>query len=232
LLASREALREVDFPFSPRFFSNSASGLVGLLLAILLPFRRMVKEDRIVTEQRQSVTGISGRYATALFELAEAAGQLDGVGNDLSRFSSLLDENADLDRLVRSPVFTADEQQAALDAVLVKAGIDGLAANFIKLVAKKRRLFHLRSMIDGYRALKAQKMGIVSAEVTLASPLSDQNRAALLEVLKTRTGKSVDLSEHVDPAIIGGLIVKMGSKMIDASLKTRLNAMKIAMKSA
>lgn len=175
------------------------------------------------------VSGIAGRYASALFELANEAKAVDQISAALDRFLAMLDESADLDRLVRNPVFTADEQVAAISAVLAKAGIDGLAANFLKLVAAKRRLFAVRGMIAGYRALVAEAKGVVSAEVTVAAPLSDKNRTAVVEALEARAGKTISLTEKVDPAIIGGLVVKMGSKMIDASLKTKLNAMKLAM---
>lgn len=187
-------------------------------------------KDTLVASSSPIVSGIAGRYAAALFELANEAGALDAVGTDLDRFASLLDGSADLDRLIRNPVFTADEQVSALSAVLSKAKIGGLAANFLKLVASKRRLFAVRGMIAGYRALVAEKKGIISAEVTVAAPLSDKNRQAVLDALQAQAGKSVALAERVDPSIIGGLVVKMGSRMIDASLKTKLNAMKIAMK--
>lgn len=176
------------------------------------------------------VSGIAGRYAAALFELANESGAIDQVAADLERFAGLIDASPDLDRLVKSPVFSADEQAGALGVLLERTKIGGLAANFLKLVASKRRLFLVRSMISGYRALVAQMKGIIAAEVTVASPLSDANRAAVLEALQAQSGKSVALTERVDPSIIGGLVVKMGSRMIDASLKTKLNAMKIAMK--
>ena len=175
------------------------------------------------------ISGIAGRYAAALFELARESGMLDQVGSDLERFSAILDGNAELERLVKSPVFTVEEQAKALGAILDKAGIGGLAANFLRLVAQKRRLFAVRGMIAGFRALVADEKGIVAAEVTVASPLSDTNRKAVLDALQAQAGKTVSLTERVDPAIIGGLVVKMGSRMIDASLKTKLNAMKIAM---
>ena len=186
----------------------------------------------IVASSSPIVSGIAGRYASALFELAREAKALDQVSVALDRFTAMLDGSEDLDRVVRSPVFTADEQVAALDAVLKAAKIDGLAANFLKLVAAKRRLFAVRGMVAGYRALVAEEMGIVSAEVTVASPMSDANRTAVLQALESQAGKKIALTEKVDPAIIGGLVVKMGSRMIDASLKTKLNAMKIAMNNA
>jgi F-type H+-transporting ATPase subunit delta len=178
------------------------------------------------------VSGIAGRYASALFELARETKSLDQVGAALDQFSVMLDSSEDLDRLVRSPVFTAEEQVLAVSAVLKKAKIDGIAANFLKLAAAKRRLFAVRGMIAGYRALVADELGILSAEITVASPLSDKNRDAVQKALEGQAGKKISLTEKVDPAIIGGLVVKMGSRMIDASLKTKLNAMKIAMTSA
>lgn len=183
----------------------------------------------VVASSSPIVSGIAGRYAAALFELAREGKALDTVSDGLDRFMAMLDGSDDLDRLVRNPVFTAGEQVAALTAVLKKAKIDGLTANFLKLVAAKRRLSAVRGMVAGYRALVAEAKGIVAAEVTVAVPLSDKNRAAVLEALEARVGARIALTEKVDPAIIGGLVVKMGSRMIDASLKTKLNAMKIAM---
>lgn len=181
------------------------------------------------------VSGIAGRYAAALFELADEAKAIDQVSGDLDRFVALVDGSADLDRLIRNPVFTADEQVAALTALLGKAGITGLAANFLKLVAAKRRLFLVRGMIAAYRGLVAARKGVIAAEVTVAHPLTEKNRAAVLEALtaqakKAAAGRSVALTEKVDPSIIGGLVVKLGSRMIDASLKTKLNAIKLAMR--
>jgi len=190
------------------------------------------RKSIVVASSSPIVSGIAGRYASALFELAKESKALDKVGEALDKFAALLDGSEDLDRLVRNPVFTAEEQVAALDGVLKKAKITGLAANFLKLVAAKRRLFAVRGMIAGYRALVAEELGIVSAEVTVAAPLSDKNREAVLKALESQAGKKISLTEKVDPAIIGGLVVKMGSRMIDASLKTKLNAMKLAMNNA
>ena len=135
--------------------------------------------------------------------------------------------------MVRSPVFGADEQLRALAAILDKAGIKGLAANFLRVITTNRRLFAVRDMIRAYRVLAARQKGEVTAEVTVAEPLSDKNIGALKDALKSVTGgKDIDLDMNVDPAIIGGLIVKVGSRMVDSSLPTKLNAIKIAMKEA
>jgi F-type H+-transporting ATPase subunit delta len=173
-----------------------------------------------------------GRYATALFELALEANVIDAVKSDLDRFDALVAESADLTRLVRSPVFSAKEQLQALSAVLERAGISGLAANFPKLAASNRRLFAVRDMIKAFRALVAQHRGEATAAVTVAEPLKDAHVDALRAALKSVTGKDVDLDIKVDPAILGGLVVKLGSRMVDSSLRTKLNAIKHAMKEA
>jgi F-type H+-transporting ATPase subunit delta len=129
-------------------------------------------------------------------------------------------------------VFTADEQIRALSAVLQAVGITGLAANFLLLVARNRRLFAVRDMVRAYRALVARHKGEVAAEVITAVPLREDQLAALKEALKSVTKQEVQIDLKVDPAIIGGLIVKVGSRMVDSSLRTKLNAMKQAMKEA
>ena len=176
------------------------------------------------------VSGMAGRYATALFELALDEHAIDAVRADLDRFDALLDESPDLLRLVRSPVFTADEQLKALSAVLDKAGIAGLAANFLKVVTANRRLFAVRDMIRGYRQLVARHKGEVTAEVTLAEKPNEAHLAAIKDALKAVTKKDVQVDVKVDPSIIGGLIVKLGSRMVDSSLRTKLNSIKHAMK--
>ncbi len=178
------------------------------------------------------VSTMAGRYATALFELAGEAKAVDTVKADLDRFDTLLGESADLWRLVRSPVFSAAEQSQALGAVLDRAGIGGLAANFLKLVTANRRLFAVRDMIRAFRQLVAQHNGEATAEVTVAEKLKDEHVEALRAALKAVSGKQVGLDIKIDPAIIGGLVVKLGSRMVDTSLRTKLNAIKHAMKEA
>ncbi len=176
------------------------------------------------------VSGMAGRYATALFDLALEAAAVESVKSDLDRFEALLDESADLTRLVRSPVFSADEQADALSAVLAKAEIGGLAAQFLKVVASNRRLFAAHDMVKAFRELVARHKGEVTAEVTLAEKPSDAHLAAIKDSLKAVTKKDVQVNVKVDPAIIGGLVVKLGSRMVDTSLRTKLNAIKHAMK--
>ena len=179
------------------------------------------------------ISGMAGRYATALFELALDEKAVDAVKVGLENFDQLVAGNDDLTRLVRSPVFGAGEQLAALSAVLDKAGIGGLAANFLKAITMNRRLFAVRDMVRAYRALVARHKGEVSAQVTVAEPLNDKNTDALKDALKSVTGgKDIDFDVKIDPSIIGGLIVKVGSRMVDSSLRTKLNAIKFAMKEA
>ena len=179
------------------------------------------------------VSGMAGRYATALFELALEEKAVDAVKSDLEQFDAAIAANPDLARLVRSPVFGADEQLRALGAILDKAGIKGLAANFLHVITTNRRLFAVRDMIRAYRALVARHKGEVTAQVTVAEKLNAKNIDALKSALKSITGsKDIDLDVKVEPAIIGGLIVKVGSRMVDSSLRTKLNAIKFAMKEA
>jgi F-type H+-transporting ATPase subunit delta len=185
-----------------------------------------------VAGEEHLVSGMAGRYATALFDLARETNAIDAAKADLARFDALVAESADLARLVRSPVFSADEQQQALSAVLDRAGIGGLAAKFLKLVASNRRLFAVRDMVRGYRELVARHKGEATAEITVAEPLKDEHLAALKSALKSVSGKDVDLAIKIDPAIIGGLVVKLGSRMVDTSLRTKLNAIRHAMKEA
>jgi F-type H+-transporting ATPase subunit delta len=173
---------------------------------------------------------MAGRYATALFELALEERAIDSVKADLDRFDALIGDSADLRRLVRSPAFTAEAQSRALAAVLENAGIGGVAGRFLQVVSSNRRLFAVQDMIKAFRTLVAQHKGEVSAEVTLAERPSDQHLDAIKSALNAITKKDVQVDVKVDPSIIGGLIVKLGSRMVDSSLRTKLNSIKHAMK--
>ena len=186
-----------------------------------------------MTGEGPIISGMAGRYAGALFELALDNKAVDAVKKDLDQFDTLVESSADLNRLIRSPTFGADEQLKALSAILAKAGITGLAANFLRVITTNRRLFAVRDMIRAYRALVARHKGEVTAQVTVAEKLSDKNLDALKSALKSVTGgKDIDLDVNIEPAIIGGLIVKVGSRMVDSSLRTKLNSIKFAMKEA
>jgi F-type H+-transporting ATPase subunit delta len=176
------------------------------------------------------VSGMAGRYATALFELALEENAVDQVAADLKSFDAMVASSPDLTRLVRSPVFSAGEQAKALVAVLEKAGIKGVAANFLRIIAQNRRLFAVREMIRGFNRLFAKHKGEVTAQVTVAEALNDARMAEIRDALKSVSGKDVTIDVTVDPSIIGGLKVKLGSRMVDASLRTKLNSIKHAMK--
>jgi F-type H+-transporting ATPase subunit delta len=176
------------------------------------------------------VSGMAGRYATALFELAREERAIDAVKADLDRFDQLLQESPDLMRLVRSPVFSADQQKKALSVLLERAGIGGLAAKFLQVLARNRRLFAVRAAMADYRTLVTHHKGEVAAEVTLAETPDDRRLAAIKDALHAVTGKDVQVDVKVDPSIIGGLIVKLGSRMVDTSLRTKLKSIKHAMK--
>ena len=176
------------------------------------------------------VSGVAGRYASALFDLAREQRAIDAVSADLDRFDALLRESPDLQRLVKSPVFTAEEQERAVGAILDKAGIAGFAGNFIRLVATNRRLFALPDMIRAYRTLVAEHKGIVRAQVSVADPPSERIMNDITSALREVAKAEVDVDVKIDPSLIGGLIVKMGSRMVDASLRSKLNSIRLAMK--
>jgi F-type H+-transporting ATPase subunit delta len=188
------------------------------------------KERSDVAQGGSVMSGVAGRYASALFELAQETRSVDEVSKALDQFDALISGSDDLQRLVRNPVFTAEEQMAAVGALLKKAKIGGIAGNFISLVASKRRLFALPGMIAAFRQLAADAKGIVRAEVTVAEAPSAAQTKSIAAALKDVAGKEVVVDLKIDPSIIGGLVVKMGSKMVDASLKTKLNAIRLAMK--
>ncbi|MHB2168482.1 F0F1 ATP synthase subunit delta [Alsobacter sp. R-9] len=183
-----------------------------------------------MAQENTIVSGVAGRYATALFELAREAGAVDAVKADLDRFAQLIATQPDVERFVRSPVFTAEEQGKALAPILAKIGVTGLAANFLKLVAAKRRLFAVSDMVRAYGALVDKSHGVVRAQVTVADAPSDAVMGEIRKALKDVAGDNVAIDVKVDPAIIGGIVVKLGSKMVDASLRTKLNGIRTAMK--
>jgi F-type H+-transporting ATPase subunit delta len=176
------------------------------------------------------VSGAAGRYAAALFELSEETGALDAVEGHVDALSAALEESADLRTLVSSPIYSRDEQAKAMAALCQAMNIGAPTAGLIGLMAQKRRLYALGDVIAAFRALLAKKRGVVSAEVTAAAPLSDDQRAELERVLREATGAKVALNISVDEALIGGLVVRVGSKMIDTSIRSRLSRLQTAMK--
>jgi len=176
------------------------------------------------------VSGIAERYARALFELARDQGALDQVAGDIDTIAALIDESSDLERLTRSPVLGREAQSKGMVAVLERAGVGDLATKFVGLVIAKRRLFALRDMARGFSQLLARHRGEVIATVTAAQPLNDGQVAALKAELAAAMKTDVKLETLVDGSILGGLVVRVGSRMVDSSLKTKLQNLKFAMR--
>jgi F-type H+-transporting ATPase subunit delta len=174
--------------------------------------------------------GLAGRYANALFELAQDQKAVDAVSGDLAGLRRALETSPDLARLVRSPVFSAEDHAKALKAILEKMGAHILSTKFVLLLAEKRRLFILTQAIASFESLVAKSRGETEAEVTSARPLNDNEIAELKNVLKSKLGKEPRLHSKIDPTLLGGLIVKVGSRMIDSSLRTKLDGLRSAMK--
>lgn len=183
-----------------------------------------------MAEEANSFQAIVSRYASSLFELALADDALASVEEDLARFDEMLNGSKDLQRLVRSPVFSADQQFAAVDAILKKAQIGGLVGNFVRVVARNRRLFAMTGMLGEFRRLLADHRGEAAAEITVAQKLTATQNKQLATALKGVVGKDVAINEQVDPAILGGMIVKIGSRQIDTSIRTKLSSLKLALK--
>jgi F-type H+-transporting ATPase subunit delta len=177
-------------------------------------------------------SGLAGRYAAALFELADDEDALDAVAGDLGNFRSLLDDSEDLRRLIRSPVLSREAQGRAVTALAERAGFQQLTVRFLGLLAHKRRLFALPEIIASYQAMLAHPKGEVGGELVSAVPLSEEQAHAVQEQLSAALGQTVTLARVVDPALLGGLVVRVGSRMIDASLRTKLQRLELAMKGA
>ena len=179
-----------------------------------------------------SETGVAARYALALFELADEQRKLDAVADDLKALDALIDENEDLQRMMASPVIGRAAQGQAIGALLLQAGADDLTQRFVSVSAANRRLYALRDIIKAFLAELAERRGEISAEVISAQSLSDDQTRAVEQALQQVEGRNVTLSKKVDPALIGGMVVKVGSRMIDSTLKTQLERMKLVMKGA
>jgi F-type H+-transporting ATPase subunit delta len=183
-----------------------------------------------VASKSSGVSGLAERYAAALFDLADEQKALDEVAGDLKRLRDMLRESADLRRLVRSPVLSREDQGKAMRALADAARLGRLTQNFLGLVAKNRRLFAVPDMIEAYLAKLAERRGEVTAEVIAAQALDERQRARLDEQLRAAVGAKVAVDVRVDPGLLGGMIVKVGSRMVDASLKSKLHRLQIAMK--
>ena len=178
-----------------------------------------------------SLAGFTGRYATALFQLADETGRVDAVASDLAAIASLISESDDLARMIGSPAISREDQNKAISAVLKKAGADDLVAKFIGVIAENGRLFALPQIIDRFLADLAARRGEVSAEVVAAVPLDAKLEADVKKAVAGVAGSDkISLSMRVDESLIGGLVVRIGSRMIDTSIKTKLTKLEMTMK--
>ena len=177
-------------------------------------------------------TGVGGRYAQALFDLASDGDQIVAVENDLRALKSLRAESADLRRLLASPAFSAEDRARALAAIAERAGFSPTTRKFLGLLAANRRTGVLPDVIDTYIRLSAARRGVVSAEVITATPLSDAQTQGVRAALRQALGRDPEITTRVDPAILGGLRVRVGSRLFDASLKSRLDQLKFALQRA
>jgi F-type H+-transporting ATPase subunit delta len=174
--------------------------------------------------------GLAGRYATALYDLADEAKQLDAVAADLARLKAMIDDSEDLRRLIASPLVSRDQQAKSMDALVGEAGIGDLTRRFVRVVAGNRRLFALRAIIDVFNRMLADRRGELTAEVTSAKPLSQAQADAVNAALRGAVGRKVSMDLKVDPRLLGGLKVRVGSRLVDASLASKLQRLQLAMK--
>ena len=183
-----------------------------------------------MASEATGVSGLAERYAAALFDLADERRMLDEVASDLRQLRTMLAASADLARLVRSPILTRGEQGKGIAALVERAGFTPLVRDFLAVVAKNRRLFAVPAMIEAYLRELAERRGEVTAEVTAAQPLSEGQLGLLSEQLRRSVGRRVSVDVTVDQGLIGGIIVKLGSRMIDGSIKSKLQRLQLAMK--
>lgn len=179
-----------------------------------------------------TLSGAAGRYAEALFDLAREAGAIEDVERDLNAINDVIASVPDFRDFLKSPVYGRAEKERAISEIVSKAGLQNVTRNFVALVAKKGRLFALDEMIDGFFKLTAHHRGEVRAEATSAAPLNDEQVRRLRGEIEGRVGKAINLQTSVDPELLGGLVVKVGSTMVDSSLRTKLNKLKSVMKEA
>ena len=173
---------------------------------------------------------LAGRYASALFDLASEAGTVTAVESDLDRLEAALAESAELRALIRNPEVSRDQLGKVMSGIGAHLGLADLTKNFLGVLAENRRVADLPAIIRAFHAIAAAQRGEVSAEVASAHPLTDEQLTALEQKLRAREGRTVKLKSRVDPDLLGGLVVTVGSKRIDGSIRTRLNTLAQAMK--
>jgi F-type H+-transporting ATPase subunit delta len=188
------------------------------------------EESFYVAAADKGVSGLAQRYATALFDLADERKALDEVAGDLQSLRAMLRDSDDLRRLIRSPVLSREAQGKGIAALAQQAAISALTRNFLGLLAQNRRLFALPEVITGYLSRLAEKRGEVTAHVVSAQALTPAQREAVNEQLRKAVGRKVAVDIEIDPSLLGGMVVRVGSRMIDASLKSKLHRLQLAMK--
>lgn len=184
-----------------------------------------------MASETTDVTGLAERYAAALFDLADDRRVLDEVASDLRELRAMVAASGDFLRLIRSPVLSREQQGKAIETIAERAGLSSMVRNFLAVVAANRRLFAMPAIIEGFLAQLAARRGEITAQVTAAQPLSEAQREALNEQLRRSIGRRVSVDVRVDPTLIGGIVVKLGSRMVDASIKSKLQRLQLAMKS-
>jgi F-type H+-transporting ATPase subunit delta len=184
-----------------------------------------------LASETTGVSGLAERYAAALFDLADERRMLDEVATNLRELRAMLHASGDFLRLIRSPILSRDQLAKAIGMVAERAGLSSLVRDFLAVVARNRRLFAVPAMIEAFLAKLAARRGEVTAEVFAAQPLSEGQLAALNEQLRRSIGSRVSVDVRVDPGLIGGLVVKLGSRMVDGSIKSKLQRLQLAMKS-
>ena len=178
----------------------------------------------------KGVTGLTGRYASALFDLADENNALDDVAKDLGLLQELIDESDDLSRMIKSPIISRDEQTRSMMAISDRGKFSDLTKKFIGLISSNRRLFAVRGIIDDYLTILSSKRGEITADVVSAVPLSKDQEGKLLEKLDSIVTGEVSLRLNVDPGLLGGLVVKIGSRMVDSSISSKLQRLRLAMR--
>jgi len=174
--------------------------------------------------------GLAARYASALYDLADESGAINAVASDLNELTKIIDDSEDFARFIKSPVISREDQSNCIAVVAAKANLSAITQKFLGLVATNRRLFALPDMIKAFQGILAARRGQLTASVTAAAELTDAQQKTLAESLKTEIGATVAVTTKVDPTILGGLIVSVGSRMVDSSLKSKLQRLKLSMK--
>ena len=183
-----------------------------------------------MASETRSTDGLAGRYASALFELAGEGDILDQTADDLKGLGQMIRESADLRRMIRSPVISRQDQGRAMAALMDKAELGELARRFVGVLSHNRRLFALPDMIATYLDFLAGSRGETTAQVTSAKKLTERQLKSISEMIERAIGQTVAVDAAVDPNLLGGLVVKVGSQMVDSSLSTKLQQMRLAMK--